>query len=76
MRRSSRFARSPANTPRFSEASKISTPTMSSRVRTDTAKSDPQGAVMQFEKAAEVESTPEIAELLRNARQQAPGKHR
>ena len=37
--------------------------------KNDTAKSDPQGAVEQFKKAAEVESTPEVTELLRTARQ-------
>lgn len=37
--------------------------------KNDSGKSDPQGAVEQFQKAADVESTPEIAELLRNARQ-------
>jgi hypothetical protein len=37
--------------------------------KNDSAKSDPQGAVDQFQKAADVESTPEVAELLRNARQ-------
>jgi hypothetical protein len=35
----------------------------------DTVKNDPQNAVDQFQKAAEVEPTPEVAELLRNARQ-------
>jgi len=37
--------------------------------KSDTAKSDPQGAVDQFQKAAAVESTPEVAELLRTAQQ-------
>jgi hypothetical protein len=36
----------------------------------DAAKNDPQGEVAEFEKAAEVEPTPEIADLLRSARQQ------
>jgi hypothetical protein len=36
----------------------------------DAAKSDLQGQVDEFQKAAEVESTPEIAELLQTARQQ------
>ncbi len=37
--------------------------------KNDAAKNDPQGAVDQFQKAAEVEPTPEVAELLRNAQQ-------
>jgi hypothetical protein len=37
--------------------------------KNDTVKSDPQGAVDQFQKAADVESTPEVKELLGNARQ-------
>ena len=38
--------------------------------KNDGAKSDPQGEVDQFQKAADVEATPEIAEMLRTARQQ------
>jgi hypothetical protein len=37
--------------------------------KADGAKNDPQGAVDQFQKAKDVESTPEIAELLGNAQQ-------
>ena len=37
----------------------------------DAAKSDPQGEVAEFKKAAEVESTPEILDLLQNAEQQS-----
>jgi len=36
----------------------------------DAAKSDPQGEVAEFRKAAEVESTPEIGQLLQTAEQQ------
>jgi len=36
----------------------------------DAAKSDPQGQVAEFQKAAEAESTPEIAELLQTAERQ------
>jgi hypothetical protein len=36
----------------------------------DAAKSDPQGEVAEFKKAAEVESTPEVAGLLQTAEQQ------
>jgi hypothetical protein len=37
----------------------------------DIAKGDPQSAVTEFQKASDVESTPEVAELLKNAQQQA-----